>query len=84
MLTPEQVAAKIGLVLVRSDTGDGGWSLHTKDQIADAETNGEAPQYVTCGPALATDDNGWSRPDSSDFSLTAEAIADGEHSIVLE
>ncbi len=31
-----------GLVLVRSDEGDGGWSLHTPEQIADAKAHNEA------------------------------------------
>ena len=57
---------KADLILVRSNTGDGGWSLHTKDQIKDAEEHDDVPELVGSGPAEAVGD-GWSRPNADDY-----------------
>jgi hypothetical protein len=55
-----------GLVLVRSDEGDGGWSLHTPEQIADAQAHNDAPEYMNAGPATLVDDE-WDRPNQEDY-----------------
>ncbi len=62
------------LILVRSDAGDGGWSLHpagsTNEQIAE----GEAPILAS---GTATWDTGlreWDRPNEADY-LAAERAA---------
>jgi hypothetical protein len=53
------------LILCRSDTGDGGWSLHapwaTDEQIATGEE-----LYLTNGPAERTPDGDWDRPNQAD------------------
>lgn len=61
------------LVLVRSDTGDGGWSLHTKAEVADAEAHSDAPAILVSGDAYNVADtrDGWSRPNAYDY---AEAL----------
>jgi hypothetical protein len=54
------------LILVRSDTGDGGWSLHTKEQIEMAEPD-EAPCSLISGPSQMGADGEWARPNISDY-----------------
>jgi hypothetical protein len=56
------------LVVVRSDTGDGGWSLHTPQAIADAKAQDDLPLVLTYGEAAwdeATET--WSRPNAEDY-----------------
>lgn len=51
------------LVLVRSTSGDGGWSLHTPEAIADADASGDVPEVLLSGPSewdFERDD--WDRP----------------------
>lgn len=55
------------LVLIRSDTGDGGWSLHTPQALADADANGDVPEVLLSGAAewdFERDD--WDRPARAD------------------
>lgn len=53
------------LVLVRSDTGDGGWSLHAPGSTDDDIASGDAP-YLLSGNAKMI--NGvWSRPNEQDY-----------------
>jgi hypothetical protein len=53
------------LILVRSDTGDGGWSLHTKEQIEMAEPD-ESPCSLISGPSPMYGGE-WARPDARDY-----------------
>jgi hypothetical protein len=53
------------LVLCRSDSGDGGWSLHAPGSTDEAIACGEAP-YLACGPG-EMEDGQWSRPDFQDY-----------------
>lgn len=54
-------------VLVRSDQGDGGWSLHERGVSDDAVADGDAP-LLTSGTAVWDDDGEcWSRPNDVDF-----------------
>ena len=65
-----------GLIVTRSDTGDGGWSIHTKQQIEDAEAHDEAPDLILSGPSewdVQADD--WVRPDADDFLAARKEIA---------
>lgn len=56
------------LILIRSDQGDGGWSLHTKQQIEEANAHDEAPGYVLSGPATWDDQaDDWDRPNVEDY-----------------
>jgi hypothetical protein len=56
-----------GLELVRSDTGDGGWSLHAPEL---EDEDGWSPVLVS-GPAewvpVNDWDTGWSRPNQGDY-----------------
>lgn len=58
------------LVLVRSDTGDGGWSLHPAGSTDEQIASGDAP-YLVSGPAQWVDGD-WDRPNAQDY---AEAHA---------
>ena len=63
---------KSDLVLVRSDTGDGGWSLHTRAQIEEAERLDDVPEMILSGPSAWTSETEdarghWSRPDNADY-----------------
>jgi hypothetical protein len=59
------------LCLLRSDTGDGGWSLHTPEQIADADTNDDVPECLLAGPA-EWDGDEWSRPNAEDIATALD------------
>ena len=62
------------LCLLRSDAGDGGWSLHTAEQIADADANDEAPEVLCSGPAeWDTEADDWSRPNAADIAEALDA-----------
>lgn len=66
------------LVLVRSDAGDGGWSLHapwaTDEQIAD----GSEPPLMS-GPADWVESRGseveWNRPNSLDYQQAMNVLS---------
>lgn len=61
------------LCLLRSDQGDGGWSLHTPEQIAEADAADDVPETVLSGPAeWDADADDWDRPNAHDV---AKAIA---------
>ena len=64
------MTTKSDLYIVRSDTGDGGWSLHLRGT---EDNDGLAP-VLASGPAELVDDE-WSRPNSSDFSAALAAIS---------
>jgi hypothetical protein len=53
------------LVLVRSDAGDGGWSLHAPGSTEEAIASGDAT-YLESGEAEMQDGE-WSRPDARDY-----------------
>ena len=54
------------LVLVRSDHGDGGWSLHDPDATQDAQDCGD--DILLTGTATWDDgDNTWDRPTVDDY-----------------
>lgn len=63
------------LVLVRSASGDGGWSLHTPEQIADADAHDDVPEFLLSGPAnwdAEADD--WDRPTKADCTAAFSKI----------
>ena len=53
------------LVLVRSDTGDGGWSLHPAGSTDEQIASGDAPVLVS-GTAQWVDGD-WDRPNAQDY-----------------
>ena len=53
------------LVLVRSDTGDGGWSLHPAGSTDEEIAQGHAPSLVS-GTAQWVDGD-WDRPNAQDY-----------------
>ena len=53
------------LVLVRSDTGDGGWSLHPAGSTDEQIASGDAP-YLVSGTAQWVDGE-WDRPNAQDY-----------------
>lgn len=57
-----------GLELVRSDTGDGGWSLHAPELV---DEDGLSP-VLASGPAELVDGE-WDRPNALDY-YEAEAV----------
>ena len=65
------------LVLVRSDQGDGGWSLHpagsTDEQIRDGNV-------LVSGPAQWDDDEGdWDRPNAQDYEVVHNSRKERAH-----
>jgi hypothetical protein len=61
------------LVLCRSDTGDGGWSLHAPGSTDDDIASGDAP-YLVSGPASSSNGD-WDRPNEADYRAAAEKLA---------
>ena len=59
------VAPDADLVLVRSDTGDGGWSLHPAGSTDEQIASGDAP-YLVSGSAQWVDGE-WDRPNAEDY-----------------
>jgi len=51
----------MGFVLVRSDAGDGGWSLYASGSTDEEIASGEAPPILS-GRAYQHPDGEWSRP----------------------
>jgi hypothetical protein len=62
------------LVLCRSNTGDGGWSLHAPGSTDEEIACGEAP-YLACGPG-EMEDGQWSRPNPLDYGRALRVLAD--------
>lgn len=54
------------LILVRSDQGDGGWSLHAPGVTDKEIAQGDAPPLLS-GTATQDDQGEWDRPDSTDY-----------------
>ncbi len=55
------------LVLVRSDTGDGGWSLHPAGSTDEQIASGDALCWLS-GPAQWDEEEGdWDRPNAHDY-----------------
>lgn len=63
-------------ILVRSDAGDGGWSLHAAGSTDEDIAAGEAPA-IASGPSEADADGGWTRPNRADFARAAAAVREG-------
>ena len=58
------------LVLVRSDQGDGGWSLHPAGSTDEQIASGDAP-YLVSGTAQWVDGD-WDRPNAQDYAKANE------------
>ena len=59
-------------ILVRSDTGDGGWSLHTLEAVADADANDDVPAAILYGKAEWDEAaNTWTRPNHLDYAYAS-------------
>jgi hypothetical protein len=61
------------MILVRSNLGDGGWSLHapgtTDEEIA------EGDGLLVCGEAERDSDGEWNRPNAEDFKQARNILA---------
>lgn len=63
------------LVLVRSDTGDGGWSLHPPGSTNEAIAKGDEPTLMSCPAQKIVNYNDfqrdyegeWDRPNQEDY-----------------
>jgi hypothetical protein len=64
------------LVLVRSDKGDGGWSLHAPGSTDEAIRCGEAP-YLACGEAKMKNGK-WTRPNAQDYQIARSRLPHSE------
>jgi hypothetical protein len=60
------------LVVIRSDTGDGGWSLHW---LHDENEDGMPGAILVSGPSSFNDDTGdWNRPGVEDYADAIDAL----------
>ena len=59
-------------VLCRSDTGDGGWSLHAPGSTDEQIAEGDAPPFVS-GPSDWQAEDGWTRPNADDYCQAIQA-----------
>jgi hypothetical protein len=72
MNSPEYLYDKIGfaieeMIIVRSDAGDGGWSLHHPDSTDADIADGSSPS-LSSGTATRDPDTGeWDRPNAEDY-----------------
>lgn len=67
----------VTLELVRSDRGDGGWSIHVRRPDVDEEEDPiDAWPLVTSGESEALDDGTWARPTEDDWVAARERAAD--------
>ena len=62
------------LILVRSDQGDGGWSLHSPGVTDKEIAQGDAPP-LTSGTASMDENGEWDRPDSADYARALRVSA---------
>jgi hypothetical protein len=62
------------LILVRSDAGDGGWSLHAPWATADQIANGDEPPLQS-GTADYKSDGEWARPDRFDYTRAMNVLS---------
>ncbi|CAB4144377.1 hypothetical protein UFOVP469_27 [uncultured Caudovirales phage] len=58
-------------VLVRSDSGDGGWSLHAPGSTDEDIATGEAPA-LTSGPSGKNRGGKWLRPNARDYAAARD------------
>lgn len=65
------------LVLCRSDTGDGGWSLHAPDADDEDVASGDAPAIIS-GTAERDSAGEWSRPTAEDYALARHHLCAAE------
>ncbi len=64
------------LILVRSDAGDGRWSLYVPDATNRQIASGEAPPLAS-GPAeWDADADEWNRPNAADYVAALAALAE--------
>lgn len=63
------------LYVIRSDTGDGGWSLHLRG----TEDDDGIPPTLVSGPSSLGDDDEWSRPNAGDYAAALAAAAKLNH-----
>jgi hypothetical protein len=71
-MTIEETKTAYQFVLCRSDTGDGGWSLHPPGSTDEEIASGEAMSLLG-GPSIM--ENGrWNRPDANDFAAAKSAF----------
>ena len=69
--------SRIALELVRSDMGDGGWSLHAhRTDIDEQEDPVAAWPILLSGESEADEDGDWIRPTEEDYD-EAQRIAEG-------
>ena len=62
------IKGREALFLLRSDTGDGGWSLHTQAQVDASDATGEAIEALTSGPAVYDSEaDRFDRPNNDDL-----------------
>jgi hypothetical protein len=60
------------LVLVRSDRGDGGWSLYRPFATEEEIREGDTPPLLSGGATWV--DGAWNRPDVDDYTAAREAL----------
>lgn len=63
------------LVLVRSDRGDGGWSLHAPGSTDEDIATGDAPALLT-GASRRDKAGQWLRPNARDYAAALRALPD--------
>lgn len=67
--------------MVRSDMGDGGWSLHPAGYCDEDYADGHVP-LLASGEATRDHETGdWDRPNSEDYAAAEEALAKLEKAV---
>lgn len=63
-----------GLILCRSDEGDGGWSLHQAGSTDEQIANGTAPVLASGTAEWDEELREWDRPDESDYDAAVTRV----------
>lgn len=63
------------LELVRSDRGDGGWSLHPHGYSDDQYAAGDVPVLASGTAEVDKETGAWSRPNQEDYTMAERAAA---------
>lgn len=62
------------LVLVRSDAGDGGWSLHAPGVLDEDIASGTVRYLASGGAEWDEETKDWSRPNAEDYRAALQSL----------
>lgn len=67
------MSKKVEIEVVRSDMGDGGWSLHPAGYSDADYAGGNVPLLASGGATMDEETGDWDRPNAADYAAAEEA-----------